>query len=81
MVDYIRAFRLLERHAYMLTEERRVGAFIRVLNPTLKAWVYNASPTTFDQAINIAHKQERSMGLSKVPALGYLGLADNTFSM
>ena len=79
--NYVHAFHLLERHAYMLTEERRVDGFIRGLNFTLKMLVDNANPTTFEQAQNIALKQERNLGLSKAPGLGYLGLAESTFSI
>lgn len=75
------AFILLKRHAYMLTKERRVDSYVGGLNIALKSLVDATCPATFEQAQNVTLKQERNMGLSKAPGLGYARLAGASFSM
>lgn len=81
MAEYVAKFYELERHAYMLTKERRVDHFVRGLSGGLRTLVDNACPTSFDQALNLAHKQETNLKEDRTNTLKYLGVIDATFSM
>lgn len=46
--NYVRAFRLLEKHTYMLTDGRRVDRFDCRLNIALRTLVDTTYPKTFE---------------------------------
>lgn len=65
VTDCSRAFMILERHTYMLTEKRKVDKFIDEIHPTIKTLVDNGWPTTFKATLDLEIKLERNLGLLK----------------
>lgn len=82
IVNYTRAFTLLERHAYMLTKDRKVATFVGGIYPTIKTLVNMSGPTTFETTKDRALQDKMDLGFLKPShSLGYLGLTNSTFSM
>lgn len=56
--EYTAKFYELEKQAYMLNKERRVNHFIKGHSGGLRTLVDNASPTSFDLALNPQAREE-----------------------